>query len=185
LIVRKQIFFRVDDFLDVTRIEQGRSKYDFVSCDVNKIIDSVVHEFKGRADEKGLKIEWEPGGQHYEAELDEEKIRHVVFNFIDNAIKYTENGSIFIKINEEDAGVAVRVRDRGLGFGRVDEANFFQKFYRGLNVKGTNVNGTGLGLYVCQIFITAHNGRIWAHSAGLGKGSEFGFWVPYKQNGAP
>ena len=74
----------------------------------------------------------------------------------------------------------MRVKDSGLGFSKVDEANFFQKFYRGENVRGTNVNGTGLGLYVCRKFIETHGGRVWAHSDGLGKGSEFGFWVPFK-----
>lgn len=109
---------------------------------------------------------------------DEEKIRHVVFNFIDNAIKYSEVGNIKVELYPENNGAAVRVRDNGLGFSKIDGANFFQKFYRGENVKGTNVNGTGLGLFVCSKFIEAHHGKVWAHSEGLGKGAEFGFWIP-------
>ncbi len=81
---------------------------------------------------------------------------------------------------EEGGGVAVRVADEGIGFEKQDEVSFYQKFYRGDNVKATAVTGTGLGLYVCRKFIQAHNGRVWAHSDGLGKGSEFGFWIPLK-----
>ncbi len=170
----------VDEFLDITRIEQGRTKYDFKQVDIRFIIDSAVHELKDRAEQKGLKIVWDPTGCDAKlVKIDEEKVRHVVFNFIDNAIKYSDKGKILVKAQYESSGLAVRVTDSGFGFEKIDEANFFQKFYRGENVKGTNVNGTGLGLYVCKKFIDGHQGKIWAHSDGLGKGSEFGFWVPF------
>ncbi len=172
----------VDEFLDITRIEQGRTKYDFKEMDICHIIDSAVHELKERAEQKGLRVAWDPTEcDTHSVVLDEEKIRHVVFNFIDNAIKYSDKGKILIKAGEEKGGLVVRISDNGFGFNKIDEANFFQKFYRGENVKGTNVNGTGLGLYVCKKFIDGHQGRIWAHSEGLGRGSEFGFWVPFKQ----
>jgi signal transduction histidine kinase len=89
--------------------------------------------------------------------FDEEKIRHVIFNFIDNAIKYSDLGAVKVFAVEEGEGVSVRVKDNGIGFDKIDEANFFQKFYRGNNVRGVNVNGTGLGLFVC---------------------AKFGFWIP-------
>jgi len=168
----------VDEFLDITRIEQGRTKYIFAAKDINAIIDSAVNEIKDRSEQKGLKIVWDPGVKLPSLVMDDEKVRHVVFNFIDNAIKYADKGAITVTAVEEDNGIAVRVADEGFGFGPTDKANFFQKFYRGENVRGTNVNGTGLGLYVCRKFIEAHQGKIWAHSPGLGKGSEFGFWIP-------
>ncbi len=167
----------VDEFLDVTRIEQGRTKFIFKQDDLVLIIKSVVDELENRALQKGLKI-IRNTPRNFMAVFDEDKIRHVIFNFVDNAIKYSEKGSIKIMISEEDEGVAVRVIDSGLGFNQQDEVNFFQKFYRGENVKGVNVNGTGLGLYVCRMFIEAHKGKCWAKSKGLGKGGEFGFWLP-------
>ena len=97
------------------------------------------------------------------------------------AIKYSEKGDIKILLTKESGGVAMRVKDGGIGFEKNDEVNFYQKFYRGENVKNTNVNGTGLGLYVCRKFIEGHGGRVWAKSPGLNKGSEFGFWVPASQ----
>lgn len=169
----------VDDFLNISRIEQGRTKYDFKNFNLSHTVDGILFELCKRAQDKGLKCEWHDGTV-FEIVGDEEKIRHVLFNFVDNAIKYSENGKIKINLKPESDGVNVTVCDRGFGFGKVDEANFFQKFYRGENVKNTNVTGTGLGLYVCRKFIEAHGGKVWAHSSGLGKGSEFGFWLPLK-----
>jgi len=168
----------VDEFLDITRIEQGRTKFDCKNLDMNDIIDSAVQELNDRANQKGLKIVWHRPTEPTMAEVDDDKIRHVVFNFIDNAIKYTDKGHVTVEVKAEDNGWSIMVRDHGFGFGKLDEANFFQKFYRGENVKGTNVTGTGIGLYVCRMFIEGHGGHVWAHSEGLGKGSEFGLWVP-------
>jgi len=169
----------VDEFLNISRIEQGRTKYISEVCDINKIIFGAVEELIPKAHEKDLKILWKSNKKiGTKITLDSERIRHVIFNFIDNAIKYSEKGTIKITIENEKNGITVRVKDQGFGFGKKDQANFFQKFYRGDNVKSINVNGTGLGLYVCRRFIEAHEGDIWGHSQGSGKGSEFGFWLP-------
>jgi len=168
----------VDDFLDISRIEQGRTKYSFQDGDLNKVVTGVVEELKERARENGIKIIYKKPKLKNIINIDEEKIRHVIFNFIDNAIKYSGKGKeIVVNIVREKKGLSLRIKDGGLGFDEVDQANFFQKFYRGNNVRGTNVAGTGLGLYVCRRFIEKHDGRIWADSKGEGKGSEFGFWI--------
>ncbi len=169
----------VDEFLDITRIEQGRTKFSFETKSMEELITSVVDELRDRGEDKGLKIIWKPKKTgEKNVYMDDEKVRHVVFNYVDNAIKYTPKGSVTITYGVEKDGMIVRVNDTGLGFGKEDEANFFQKFYRGKNVKGSNVNGTGLGIYVCRKFIEAHGGRVWAKSGGKGKGGEFGFWIP-------
>lgn len=169
----------VDDFLNITRIEQGRTKFDFTKNNINEMVESVVKELEPRAEQNNLKIIRKIPTVNFEVLCDQEKIRNVIFNFIDNAIKYTEKGQITAILEKHDNGVVVRVRDTGFGFGDDDQANFFQKFFRGENVRGTNVTGTGLGLYVCRKFIEAHGGEVWAKSPGLKKGSEFGFWIPF------
>lgn len=169
----------VDNFLDITRLEQGRTKYDFVEKDVNELIREVIKDLDERAKQKGITLEWTPINLP-KVFIDEEKIRNVIYNFVDNAIKYSESGQIKIISYKEKEGIGLRVEDCGRGFDKVDEASFFQKFYRGQNVQGINVNGTGLGLYVCRMFVEAHRGKVWARSEGIGKGSEFGFWIPIK-----
>ncbi|MBD3310951.1 MAG: hypothetical protein GF349_00450 [Candidatus Magasanikbacteria bacterium] len=173
----------IDEFLDVTRIEQGRTKFVFDYHDINDIISDVVSQLKQRAKEKGIKVSWKPsktiGKKLY---LDPGKIRHVIFNFLDNAIKYSHKGTVRVDIKKEKKGVAVSVRDEGIGFGRKDGDNLFQKFYRGDNVKKAQAGGTGLGLFICKKFVEAHKGRVWAKSLGKGKGSEFGFYIPNQQS---
>ncbi len=169
----------VDEFLDITRIEQGRTKFSFVNSSINHLVEGVTKELSARAKDNNLRLTFKKQKELADIHMDEEKVRHVVFNFVDNAIKYSDKGTITVSTEREKRGITVRVKDKGFGFGKEDDANFFQKFYRGKNVEGTNVTGTGLGLYVCRKFIESHGGHVWAKSRGLGKGSEFGFWIPY------
>ncbi|MEK7131555.1 MAG: ATP-binding protein [Patescibacteria group bacterium] len=175
----------VDEFLDITRIEQGRAKYEFTMVNICDLIDSAMNDLKIKAEQKKMKIKWACPKRIVNVYCDQEKIHHVIFNFIDNAVKYSDKGIVKVMFDKEDNGVAVRVADQGIGFAKQDEVNFYQKFYRGDNVKVVAVTGTGLGLYVCRKFIEAHNGRVWARSDGLGKGSEFGFWIPFSPKRTP
>jgi len=168
----------VDEFLDISRIEQGRTKYSFKKVNLGDLVDSVVEEIKDRARSRRISIVWDRSDDPCEAVVDEERIRHVIFNFVDNATKYTEGGWIKVSLEKKDGGYQFKTVDSGIGFEKEDEANFFTKFFRGRNVEHTNVNGTGLGLYVCKKFIDAHRGTVQAKSEGLGKGSEFSFWLP-------
>ena len=171
----------VDKLLDITRIEQGRTKYAFAEVDIRSLINEATNDLKIKARDKKIKIDWIAPKKPKNIFCDQEKIHHVVYNFIDNALKYSDGGVVKVALEEDVDGVAVRVKDRGIGFDKNDEGNFYHKFYRGDNVRTIAVSGTGLGLYVCRKFIEAHNGRVWARSAGLGMGSEFGFWIPAKQ----
>ena len=175
----------VDEFLDITRIEQGRTKFSFGMHDMNELVSSVVKELTDRAKDKKLKLVWKAGKTKEDVYMDDEKVRHVVFNYVDNAIKYTPKGKVTVTLEHGNNGVILKVTDTGIGFEKIDEVNFFQKFYRGKNVEGTNVNGTGLGIYVCRKFMEAQDGRVWATSPGAGKGSEFGFWLPQKTGEKP
>ncbi|MFA7653673.1 MAG: ATP-binding protein [Candidatus Magasanikbacteria bacterium] len=169
----------VDEFLNVSRIEQGRTKWEYANVDIGTLIGEVVHELQVKAKGKNMEVVWHGLSKPLSATVDREKIYQVVYNFVDNAIKYCDRGKINVNLAEENGGLSVRVKDQGVGFGKIDQANFFQKFYRGDNVKKSNVTGTGLGIYMCSKFIEGHNGKVWALSPGLGKGSEFGFWIPF------
>lgn len=170
----------VDEFLNVTRIEQGRTQYHFEKMDFGAMVKDVLKELAEKASLKKITFEDNVSGV-FKIIGDSDRLRHGVFNFVDNAIKYNQTGSVVkVRVSKEKSGVAVRVIDQGPGLDEKDLNNLFQKFYRSPNLS-RDFEGTGLGIYVCRKFIEAHGGHVWAHSAGLGKGSEFGFWVPERQ----
>lgn len=170
----------VDEFLNVSRIEMGRVQYNFQSCEIRDIVKSTLNEFADRANKKGIKLVFDGDRYKLSTFCDKEKVRLVFFNYIDNAIKYGNNTPLKISIREKDNGVAVCVADKGIGFSEADGQNLFSRYYRSSNTDRVGEVGYGLGLYVCRKFIEAQGGKVWAKSPGIGRGSEFGFWLPYK-----
>lgn len=169
----------VGDFLDISRIEQGTMKYDFTSFDIKKLAEQVVGEFKPNIMKAGLTISSVAGPGDYFINADQGKIKQVIGNLIDNAIKYTPHGSIKVALSRHSLSdgtsgrVRVTVSDTGVGIDEAVIPQLFAKFTRDKDAFKTNVSGTGLGLYLAKQMIQAHHGKIWAESDGKGKGSRF------------
>lgn len=172
----------VDDFLNVSRIELGRMKYDFSSFDICSLIDLVIDEQQPFAKEKKLKLAHDKpkGAEGCNIYADIGKVKQVLTNLVDNAIKYTPKGSITVKFdrNPEKKTITIMVKDIGMGMERGTIEKLFKKFSRADDANKVNVIGTGLGLYVAKNLIEAQNGRIWAESEGPGKGSTFYIELP-------
>jgi signal transduction histidine kinase len=170
----------VDDFLDVSRLEQGRTQYSFGRSSIKQLIDGVITELTEKAKPKQITIKMVHSVSLIEnIIMDDERIRHGAFNMLDNAIKYSPEGStITVSLSIENGHkVVYQVIDQGVGMTQEDIRNLFQKFYRSPNVL-RDFQGTGLGLFVVKEFIEAHGGEVFARSEGLGHGSQFGFWIP-------
>ena len=170
----------VSDFLDVSRIEQGRMKYDFTQFDVAKLAEQIVTELKPNIDDKKLKLNLKVSDGDYMVNADQVKIKQVIGNFIDNSIKYTPKGSINVDVKRENENVHIIVSDTGVGIPTEEINKLFDKFVRAKDAVKTNVQGTGLGLYIAKQMIEVHGGRVWAESAGLNKGSQFHILLPVK-----
>jgi signal transduction histidine kinase len=171
----------VENLLNISRIESGRLQFDFKQVDLNKMIESVMEELAGNAKKKNLILQYKaPAKPILRIKLDEEKIRQVMMNLIDNAIKYTKQGSITVKLEQLKNSVKFCVADSGMGIRPEDKVNLFKKFSRGTGTSLIHTEGTGLGLYVAHMMIEAHHGKIWAESDGEGKGSKFCFELPLK-----
>jgi len=164
----------VEDFLNISRIEQGRMKYEMSNFDLGKLTHEVVEELRPNVEKAKLTINFETNmGKTFIVHGDIGKIKQVIGNLIDNAIKYTPHGSISVSVYQEINKIILKVTDSGIGIAPETLPKLFKKFQRAADANKTNVTGTGLGLYVAAEMIKAHNGKIWAESLGHGKGSTF------------
>lgn len=171
----------VENLLNISRIESGRLQFNYQDTDLNKMVESVMEELEANAKKKGLILQYKsPAKPVSVLKLDDEKIRQVVMNLIDNAIKYTKQGSVTVKLEQDGDKIKFCVADSGMGIRPEDMGNLFKKFSRGTGTSLIHTEGTGLGLYVARMMIEAHKGKIWAESDGEGKGSKFCFELPTK-----
>ncbi len=172
----------IEDFLNITRIELGKMKYELVDFDLKKLLDEVTEELNSSIEAKGLVLKKEVASGHYLYHGDSGKIRQVLINLIDNAVKYTSAGSIKVSLTKVDTAYRVTVADTGVGLTPEAKQHLFEKFTRAGDGTGTNITGTGLGLYVAKQIVEAHGGKIWADSTGPNRGSTFGVELPLKTN---
>ena len=117
-------------------------------------------------------------GQPPEVAADRDKVRQVLVNLIDNAVKYSPNGgNVEVGVEPDDGAVRFSVRDEGLGIPADEQERIFEKFYRLDPSMTRGVGGTGLGLYICHELVKRMGGQIWVEST-HGKGSTFTFELP-------
>lgn len=171
----------VNDFLNVSRIEQGKMEYRIIQSDLESLVKNAAEELQVSAKSKGLDLSYVSDGTGpYMVNMDTSKIEHVVSNLIDNAIKYTPHGSVSVTLGRhpERSEVYVAVTDTGAGIPPDALHTLFDKFVRARNAKEINVTGTGLGLYVAKEMARAHGGTIVAASEGEGRGATFTLTLP-------
>jgi len=171
----------VNIFLNVSRIESGKFKLDRTMVNINTLVDSVIKELHGQVESKKLDLSFDPIKGPPLLNIDSDKVREVILNLIDNAIKYTPSGKIDVKTFVEEGMFHFSIKDSGVGIRPAEVRSLFRKFVRGTGIAQVNTQGSGLGLYIAQRVISEHGGKIWAESDGLDKGSTFRFAIPLKQ----
>ncbi len=163
----------VEDFLNVSKIEQGGMKFEMAPFDLSEVVSDMTRDLSITAEKRGIKMSFETDREKdYMVNGDKEKIRQVVLNLIDNSIKYTKEGNINVTVKKSGDKVVFAVKDTGMGMTPEIKASLFQKFARGEGAK-MNTSGSGLGLYLGKEIVEAHKGKIWVESEGMGKGSQF------------
>jgi signal transduction histidine kinase len=177
----KLMALSVEDFLNVSRIEQGRMKYEMSPFDLAHLTQIVIDEMIPVVQGKGLVLRFSTDSEEtYMIKADLGKIKQVLANLIDNAVKYTPAGSITVSLTriKERSLVRIAVKDTGVGIPQHALPKLFERFVRAENANTVNISGTGLGLYVAKQMVEAHKGKIWAESGGEGKGSVFYVELP-------
>jgi len=178
------------DLLDVSKAEDGRLANNPKVVDVVAFIHDIVQGLEPEAKEKGLRVLFKPQPDDSEDQsgerrlnpvfyvnVDNDHLREVVANLVENAIKYTPGGEIVIDVTGDTEHVIISVADSGIGIPKEDMAHLFQKFYRVDNSETREIGGTGLGLYLCRRLTEAMNGRIWVDSE-YKRGSTFYVELP-------
>jgi signal transduction histidine kinase len=173
----------VEDLLNVSRMESGRMEFKFAPTKMEDLCQEIIDTFVLRAKEKGLYLHYKkPETALPEIVIDAGKVKEVVSNMVDNALKYSPRGGVTLKLSQEGGQVRVTVSDTGIGIPATELPYLFNKFSRGKDIGRLNTGGTGLGLYVGKGMIENNGGRIWAESDGEGKGSRFIIELPVKQS---
>lgn len=170
----------VENLLNISRMESGRMQYSFELVDLAGFVNGLIKDLQILADRKGIYLKYnKPAKPIAKFFADQEKLRQIVMNLIDNAIKYTKVGGITVTVREEEntktrkKKIIFMVKDTGIGIDKEDLPLLFQKFERGKGISLVHTEGTGLGLYVCKQLTEAHQGKIKFESKGKNKGSRF------------
>jgi len=168
-----------DDLLDVSRLQQGALPLRTREVDVVAMLDAVVERVREQSPSYQLVLD--SADAPCVAVLDPDRIEQVVENLLSNAIKYTPGGGeIRVTLAHDDGGIEVSVRDTGIGLPPGAQARIFEPFGRASNAIQENIEGLGLGLYICQKIAEQHGGRLWAESEGEGKGTTMRVWLPIR-----
>lgn len=173
----------VNDMLNADRLESGKFKYSFIKIQLNDLIDNVLYELLPQLKSKNITIQFTNRQDSLPQVLaDPEKIRAVLQNILENAVKYTPaNGSITIELAvENEKAVRVSITDSGIGIPQSQQNKIYNRFFRGSNAVKTVTDGTGLGLYIAKSIVEKHGGKTWFESE-ENKGTKFYFTLPITQ----
>lgn len=179
------------DLLDVSKADDSRLKNTPKTVNVVPFVHDIVQGFETNAKDKGLYLIYKPAPDDddephdpirklnpiFYAHVDNDHLREIVQNLVENALKYTLNGGVSVDVTGNDEHITISISDTGIGIPREDQAHLFQKFYRIDNSDTREIGGTGLGLYLCRRLAEAIGGRLWVESE-YKQGSTFYLEIP-------
>ncbi|MFH1956608.1 MAG: GAF domain-containing sensor histidine kinase, partial [Patescibacteria group bacterium] len=170
----------VNDLLNVSAFQLGHGYVQLEPCvPIKKILEEIVNDLKPAADNHNLYLKFESQNDISEITADQKQLRMALQNIIDNAMKYTKEGGVTVKIKTEGDKIKIKVKDTGIGMDEEDKKYIFDKpFQRSKEAWSANAIGKGIGVYLSAQIIRAHGGKIEADSEGRGKGSTFNIELP-------
>ena len=164
----------LNDFLSVGKIEEGKIELKYSSFLIDEFVAGLIEELKGLLKDKQT-INYAHNGHRY-AVADKTLLKHIIFNLVSNAIKFSpERSPITISTGRADGMLTLRIRDKGIGIAEADQEHLFERFFRGSNV--SNIQGTGLGLHIVGRYTELLKGRIQCKSD-LHAGTEITLTLP-------
>ena len=170
----------VSELLLANKSEDTLEKdYVFEKINIKELIESAIFDFSGETYVKGIEtIFLKPENTFFDVKADKEKLRIVLQNLLENAIKYSNmHGKIFVTLVQKDNFYQVSIKDTGVGISEEGKKKIFGKFFRDSEAEKKEISGTGMGLFTSKNIIEKHGGKIWFESNN-GEGTTFFFTVP-------
>lgn len=177
----QRMVFLIGDFLNVSRLQTGKFVLEISSIDLAELAQEEVEQLADTARSRQVTIDYKKPASSMVVEGDENKLRQVIMNFMDNAIFYSQGGKVTIQLHKEAGGIVFKVIDTGIGVPKSEQPKLFTKFFRATNARQQRPDGTGIGLYMAKKVVIAHGGTVVFESK-EGKGSTFGFRLPLKND---
>jgi PAS domain S-box-containing protein len=170
----RRLLQTVEGILDLSSLETGNTAYDMQPIPVAQLVDEVVLDMLPLAEAKGLELAVDLSEDLCPIEGDWTKLYRVLTNLVDNAVKFTNEGTVVISARQNEEGLELAVSDPGQGILEENLEQIFERFFQ----EKPRVPGVGVGLTISQAIVQAHGGRLWAESAGRGLGSTFHLVLP-------
>lgn len=167
----------ISDLLDIPRIETGQIVQEMKEVSLRQVIRNSLEGQRSLAREKGIKLKVEIPEGLPRIKGSASRLQQVITNLVNNAINYTLEGTITVRVGEQAGDLLVEVMDTGIGIPPDDMQHLFEDFFRASNVEA---KGTGLGLSITRRIVEAHGGRIWVESPcpETNTGCKFSFTLP-------
>lgn len=175
----ERLYSLIQDILLLSEIESKR-EYETIACDMNDSIKSVIDLLETKLTDK-VKIVFEPEPYLKPYLCNPDRMKQLLINLLDNAIKYTEEGTITVFCNKIEDKLVLRIKDTGIGIGKEHLSRIFERFYRVDKGRSRKQGGTGLGLSIVKHIVELYNGNIRVNST-AGNGTEFIITLPYTNN---
>ena len=169
----ERLRFLIDSLVKLSRLENGIISLSVKQQDLRPVLETVISQYMAKADQKGLSLLLED--TETKAVFDAKWTAEALGNLLDNAIKYTEHGSIHISVKAYEMFVRIDMRDTGIGISESEQAQIFSRFYRSREV--SEQQGVGIGLYLSREIISSEGGYMKVKSA-PGMGSTFSVFLP-------
>lgn len=169
----------IGDFLNVSRLQTGKFTLEKRPTNLVRLVEDEVRSLQGNAAMRDIRLDLQVHGVIPSLMLDDNKLRQVVMNYMDNALYYSGRSGkqVDVVLAREDDKVVLRVEDDGIGIPAAEQEKIFTKFFRASNARKQRPDGTGVGLYLAKKVVVEHGGAV-IFSSIEGKGSTFGFSLP-------
>lgn len=176
----KHLLQLINDILDLSKVEAGKMETDLSSSDIRPLVGEVAEMLQPQADAKNIRLSVELPPAPVVIETDMQKLRQIVINLTNNAVKFTEKGFVTVRLfpaGEKYSGVCIEVQDTGIGISEAKLESVFEAFQQADTTTSRKYGGTGLGLTISRTLLSLLGGRIRVNSK-VGQGSTFSLELP-------